>query len=547
MENLDALSPYAKVKVYWDDRPENYNKESKNRIRSHFAKKYGFNKNNIDVIYRPVKLAENGDVIEITGANIENIMDSTYQRELMKEWIKRENVIVNFDRILALDDIVNSELNIENDLVQHRSWSIRWLMIDNFLSFGEKNYMPFNKLRGLTVVNSLPANQGGKTTLTIDALKFLLHGSTTKTDKNEEIFNQYSDKNELVVRGMIEIMGEETIIERKMKRSAKKGGGWNVTNKVNYFKLLPDGEEEQLNEEDAIRTTAKLKNTIGNEKEFEMLALATEKNLDDLIGLTTTESSKVLTRLIGLEIIEQKEAAVRKMYNEFDKKKKSNQYDVVSLSHEIEEHKENVEWSISTQDDFNKKLESAKNEIIKLNNEKDSLLNSKITIDVSIITLNPSTLQDVIDEIIKDGKELAKKKEGFVARITEIGEVNFNEDEYEELRKLRNRTNVAIQVAQVDIEKLKVTIKDLIAGGICKACNRKLDDVDNTEHIKTHGARIAEQEIELEKYNVLLADTESKLLVLDNIKKSNVDWNKVKPEHKQRYDNLIKRTKLILK
>jgi hypothetical protein len=30
-----------------------------------------------------------------------------------------------------------------------------------------------------------------------------------------------------------------------------------------------------------------------------MLVLATEKNLEDLIGLTTTESGKVLTRLIG--------------------------------------------------------------------------------------------------------------------------------------------------------------------------------------------------------------------------------------------------------
>ena len=527
MENLNALSPYAKVKVYWEDSPENYTKEAKNRIRSHFAKKYGFNKNNIDVVYRPVKFSENGDVIEINGANIENIMDSTYQRELMKEWIKRENIIVDFDRILALDDIVNSELNIENDSIQHKSWSIRWLMIDNFLSFGEKNYLPFNKLKGLTVVNSLPANQGGKTTLTIDALKFLLHGNTTKTDKNEEIFNKYSDKNELVVRGMIEIMDEETIIERKMKRSAKKGGGWNVTNKVNYFKLLPDGEEEQLNEEDAIRTTAKLKNTIGNEKEFEMLALATERNLDDLIGLTTTESSKVLTRLIGLEIIEQKEAAVRKMYNEFDKKKKSNQFDVVSLTHEIEDHNEKIEWANRVQSDFNKRLEETKKVIIKLNNDKDTLLNEKITIDVNIITLNPSTLKDVIEEIIKNGKELAKKKEGFVTRIIEIGEINFDEDEYEELTKLRNRTNTAMHLTHAEIERLKATINDLIAGGICKACNRKLDDVDNTEHIKKHEAKISEQEIELEKYDKLLLDTESKLLALDNIKKLSDEKNRV--------------------
>ena len=334
------ISPYSKIKVYWDDRPENYSKEGKNRIKNHFAKKYGVNKNSIDVIYRPVKFSENGDAIEINGATIENIMDTNYQRELMREWVKREDKKVDFDRLLKLDDRVNAELNLDNSEISHTSWSIKWIMINNFLSFGENNYLPFSKLKGLNVVNSLPANQGGKTTLTIDALKFLLHGNTTKTDKNEEVFNQFSTSNELVVRGMIEISGEETIIERKMKRSAKKGGGWTVTNRVNYYKLLPDGEEEMLNEEDATRTTSKLRATIGSEKDFEMLVLATEKNLDDLIGLTITESGKVLTRLIGLEIIEMKEGIVRKMYNEFDKKKKSNEYNIITLIDEINEHEE---------------------------------------------------------------------------------------------------------------------------------------------------------------------------------------------------------------
>lgn len=156
------ISPYSKIKVYWDDRPENYSKENKNKIRNHFAKKYGVNKNNIDVIYRPVKFSDNGDVIEINGATIENIMDANYQRELMREWIKRENKNVDFNRILKLDDKINSELNIENDEVHHASWSIKWLTVNNFLSFGEDNYVPFNKLKGLTVVNSMPSNQGGK-------------------------------------------------------------------------------------------------------------------------------------------------------------------------------------------------------------------------------------------------------------------------------------------------------------------------------------------------------------------------------------------------
>jgi DNA repair exonuclease SbcCD ATPase subunit len=524
------ISPYSKIKIHWDDRPENYSKEAKNKIKNHFAKKYGVNKNNIDVIYRPVKFSENGDTIEINGATIENIMDTNYQRELMKEWVKRENKNVDFNRLLKLDDKINGELNIEDDDIYHNSWSIKWVAINNFLSFGENNYVPFNKIKGLTVVNSMPANQGGKTTLTIDALKFLLHGSTTKTDKNEEIFNQFSEKNELVVRGMVEIAGEETIIERKMKRTAKKGGGWTVTNKVNYYKLLPDGEEEQLNEEDAIRTTSKLRGTIGSEKDFEMLVLATEKNLDDLIGLTTTESSKILTRLIGLEVIEKKEAAVRSMYNDFNSKKKSNEYDVVTLTSDIDEHTEKISLGNELREKLEGNLKETKGEIKSLNDEKDRLLNSKISVDATIITLNPSKLEEEISTITENGVKLKEKISGIQLKINEIGEVNFDEDEHHRLTNEFNKTNTDIQVKESEIRRLGKVVEDLINGGICQSCNRPLDDVDNSEHIKKHNDSIKKLEGEVKKLEAYKKSVSSGLLDLSGAKSLIDEKNKLELE-----------------
>jgi DNA repair exonuclease SbcCD ATPase subunit len=392
-------------------------------------------------------------------------------------------------------------------------------MINNFLSFGEENYLPFNKLKGLTVVNSMPANTGGKTSLTIDSLKFLLHGSTTKTDKNEEIFNQYSDKNELVVRGMLELGGEEVVIERKMKRTAKKGGGWSVTNKVNYYKLLPDDEEELLNEEDAIRTTAKLRATIGSEKDFEMLVLATEKNLDELIGLTTTESGKLLTRLIGLEVIELKEGIVRKMYNEFDKKKKSNEYDVVTLNDDIVDHGEKITLGDGLQKELEQTLEDTKKTILDLNNERDKLLGSKISIDVTINALNPSKLEEEIQSLTKDGLGLKEKVGILVSRINEIGDIEFDEDLHHKLTNDYNKTKSTIQFKEAEITRLIHTIQDLIAGGICKSCNRKLDDVDNTEHINKHNETIKGLEGELENLNNLAINLDAELVELNNIKK----------------------------
>lgn len=529
IETLDKtlVSTHAKIKVYWDDFPHNYSKENKIKIRNYFASKYGVNRNNVNVVYRPIKKNAKGDNIEITGAGIENIMDVNYQRALMKEIIDRDGKSVDFDRIIALDNKVNGELNVDLTESQHKTWSLKWLMIDNFLSFGENNYIPFSKLKGLTVVNSEPANQGGKTTFTIDSVKFLLHGTTTKTDKNEQIFNTYSGKNELVVRGMIDIEGDETIIERKMRRSQKKTGEWTVVNKVHYYELLPDGTEKELNEEDAKATTKKLKETIGSEKDFELLVLATENNLDDLIGLTTTESGKVLTRLIGLEILEMKEAAARTMYNEFAKKKKSNEFDVITLSEEIEDHKEKGKMASELEKTLNERLTSTKEKIVELSNENDRLLNSKEKVDVTISELNPSKLEKEIESIVESGKGLKKDMDEFEVKIKEIGEVLFDEDRHHALTKDLSTQTSTKAVKTAEIARLELVIDDLVAGGICQSCNRKLDDVDNSEHIDGHKKQIELLKVDLSKLTSSIKAINEELDELNGIKEVIDNKNKL--------------------
>ena len=356
------------------------------------------------------------------------------------------------------------------------------------------------------------------TTLTIDAVKFLLHGNTTKTDTNEQIFNTYSDKNELVVRGMIDIEGEETIIERKMRRSAKKGGGWTVTNKLSYYRILPDGDEEELNEEDATQTTKKIKETIGSEKDFEMLVLATEKNLDDLIGLTTTESGKVLTRLIGLEILELKEKAVREMYNEFARKKKSNEFDVITLNEEIDDHNDKIILGEELEGQLKEKLENTKGEIKQYTDEVEAYLNSKEKIDVTISELNPETLEKDIATLIEKGVGLKKGVDATKAKIVAIGDVNFDEDRHHDLTKQFNAATTEKALKEAEIARLQKVVSGLIAGGICQSCNRKLDDVDNSEHIAKHELEIESLRKQVELIDKDLVKLKSGLLDLNDKK-----------------------------
>jgi hypothetical protein len=162
MDTNITIPEYAKVKVYWDDRPENYSREAKLKVRNYFSDKYGISKNNVNIVYRPVKIGKNGEVIEITGAGIENILDKNYQVELMREWFKREGKTIDFQRIIDLDKKVNGSLENDTETISNRSWTLKWLFIDNFLCFGDKNFTSFGNLNGLNIVTSEPPNQGGK-------------------------------------------------------------------------------------------------------------------------------------------------------------------------------------------------------------------------------------------------------------------------------------------------------------------------------------------------------------------------------------------------
>jgi DNA repair exonuclease SbcCD ATPase subunit len=509
----------AKIKVYWDDSPENYSRESKNRVQKYFAKKYGVDKNNIQVEYRPVKIGKNGALIQIDGASIDNIMDTAYQRELFKEWLTRNNKTVDIERLYSLDDKVNGELNSDEDETSHKRWSLKWVTLNNFLSFGDSNFFPMSHFRGLTVVNSIPENQGGKTTLTIDAMKFLLFGKTTKTDKNEDIFNLHSENNELVVRGMLEIEGDdEIIIERNMKRTKNKSGGWTIKNVLNYYKILPDGEEELLNDEDATKTTKKIKSTIGTEKDFELVVLATARNLDDLIDFTSGESGKLLTRFIGLDIIEQKEEIARGLYNTFSKTMKSNLYDVITLSEEIEIHKESNETLKTLSIDLHDKLLIETNESVNLTGQKLDLVGKKIKVDVEILTLNPSKLENEINTMIETGIKYRDKVNETIKKIEDIGVLVFDEDKHFEITNKVNSLNTSIVVKNTEITRLKNVITDLVDSGICKSCNRKLDDVDNTEHISKHESDIKKLEKEVITMTNELTILKNELVTLNQTK-----------------------------
>lgn len=514
---VNEIESSHKIKVYWDDAPENYSKELKNRIAVYFSKKYNVQKNNVNVVYRASKTDSDGNVIEISNSGVDNIMDISYQRELCKKWLEINNKKVNLDRLFKLDDTINADVNFTSSETRHRRWGIKWLEINNFLCFGQNNKISFARLDGLSVVNSEPENQGGKTTFNIDAIKFLLFGKTSKTDTNEQVFNTFTSENEVNVKGMISFGNENIVIERKMTRKEKREGGWSISNKVKYHKLLPDGGLEELNDEDATATTKSITEAVGKEDDFDITTLATANNLEDLIEMKPAMNGKLLNRFIGLEIIDEKLVACRKRYNEFNSKKVGNLYNIITLQDEIED----LETKDATLKDLlithGETVTEANQELVKLNEEKDSLLSGKIRINDELINVNTTKLELNKQEIIGNGKLKAEEKSKLQLEIDELGKFKFDEDKYAELTKTKNKALTSIRNNDSDIARFKINISSLEHDEICVTCKRPLDDVDNTSKIDEINTQIKGLEAENITLNKQVEELSEELVELDLI------------------------------
>ena len=505
----------AHIRVDWEDYPENRTVEAKNRVKSYFSKKYGVPTTSIKINFIPIIKNKEGKVIDISDGLIENIMDEEYQRKLFSEWLKRNQTNVDFKRLCKLDDKINEVLfDGELEDYRYRRWELKNLWIDNFLSYGDNNTLDYTKLKGLNVVKSEPANQGGKTIFSIDALLFLFFGKTTKTDVALENFNQFRDKNEVTVGGLITIDGEDYIIERKIKRKAKKAGGYSATNTLDFYKLLADGNRENLEGEQRRETDKMITETIGSYSDFMTTIVATAGNLESLIGTKPTERGRLLTKFIGLEVIEQKESINKKMMADFKSSMKSNVYNLKDLNDDIIEHEESISTNKENIETNKVSLTNKEDEIDSATKKKDKLLAQKVDIDDEVEEVNPQTLENEIETLTNNGLSKKKDLEETLLLIKEIGDVDFDEDVYNDLVDVKNELKISIGGIEKDIKSKEKLAKEMKEGEICSLCKQPLKDVDHTEQIRQLESEVGEKEVELEKETKNLAEVTEKITIL---------------------------------
>jgi len=472
LDTTTLENPY--IQVIWEDIPENFTQERIKSVKQYFQKKY--NSNNINVVTK-VKTEEG---VEQTIDVSMNVMDKNYQKELVTSLVEAKGHGQLLNSIMNIDSAVEQRMiTNEVEITPFKKWYIRKIEFSNFLSYGENQVIDFDKCNGITVVESDPPNFGGKTVLTVDLLLFLFFNTTTKTQKAEEIFNRFTDKNKVSVSGEITIDGEDYIIARTIERKKNKAGEWNVKTELEFFKKLTDGQLLNFTGEQRRETENFIKKSIGEEDDFLMTILTTASNLEDLIDSKPTARGQILSRFLGLEFIKKKEETAKELYSEFSKGMMSNVYNTESLRQDNQTSKSEIDSLKSEILDAEEKNSDVEQRLSKGQDYKDNLLKSKYTdLDQELVILNPEHLKNTI----KDGEERVNRVKKQIKEVNVVEPKEFyHEDKHDEVKEQINKTKIELNRAHDKWEDISDMVDKYGNGVECQHCGIKLMEAELTK------------------------------------------------------------------
>ena len=507
------------IQVVWEDLPENFTQDKLKSVKHYFSKKY--NTTNVNVLTK----AKNVETETMQSIDVSvNINDPQYQLDLITNYLKSKGYEDKADDVLGINKMVENRMSgDEENQAQFKKWYIRNIEFSNFLSYGENQKLDFDKLNGIVVVESDPPNFGGKTVLTVDLLMFLFFNETTKTTKAEEIFNRFSNKDKVHVKGEITIDGEDYVIVRNIERKLSKKGEWNVKTELDFFKKLSDGTLLNFTGEQRRETEAFIKNSIGTKEDFLMTILTTGSNLEDLLESKPTARGQVLSRFMGLEFLKRKEEVAKEIYGEFSKQKISNIYSSEQLKGDIETHQNSISDLNKQIKESKKSLSEVDEAIVKGKTYRDDMLKRKHTnIDQELSLLNPDKTKEEIQEI-------EREKSGYLTKITEIKVVEpsefYHEDKHDEVKEQYNE--VYKESVQIDTEIASINkLKSSVEGGIkCEHCGIELMNAAITN------AKIAELDgliVQKTTKTTLMQDLSRKEQSFVQLKKEFDEYEKIK-------------------
>jgi len=526
----------GKVRINWKVSPYDYSSDKANEIQVAFAKKYGIPSANVKVApdFILPKIGSGSGIM--AQATSDDIQDPVFHRKLFLEYLKLNNIKdYDMDVIDEIDKDINSKIDYQS-YEKYKRFSIKWVRWSNFQSYGPDNNFDFTTLDGLVLLNGEPANQSGKTTFAVDLLHFLLFGKSEKWDKLEELFNYtIPEATEMFVEGGLVIDGEEYVIKRTLTRPqlSKRTAKSKTIHKVEYYRVVGDSMESledyvDENGEDSRQTNKIIKESIGNENDFDLMMCITGSNLDALIDEKPTERGRMFSRWIGLLPLEQKDVLARDKFNHaVNPSLISNKYNRETLKEEIAAYLVEIEECKKKVSSYDKTSKTLEKEINSLEETKKTLLLQKQTIDADILKIDITTLRQTLTNKKNEGVQNKHKIGEITKQIGELGEVDFSAEEYDRLTESRTKMLVDRENMRSEATRLQTLIKQLKTSEFCPTCGKKLDNVDNTKQIAENQTVLDKLIADGKKKNKEIEVVEQKIQSQKDIREKYIQLNKI--------------------
>jgi DNA repair protein SbcC/Rad50 len=478
--------------------------------------------------YQYVKLCDElkskYDIQEITSSFItnkkegDNIKEDTnikikidnvkYQNSLMKKYINK-NFNMNKKKrkkILKLNKEINSIVE-KKEVINSNKWRLKYLKFSNMFSYGEDNYINFDKLKG--IVGLFAPNFYGKSSI-LDIIQFCLFDRCSRGIRTE-ILNY--KKQSLACELTLEING----VDYKIIREGKKKKNHAKTIRIDvWFWKINESEKDWvlLNGKDRHETNKLIAKYIGTYEDFIMTSLKLQKDMN-FIDYPQCKKKDFLIKLLKLNIFEDLSKVskdrlkeILAVYNDLMFEVKKVNYD--DKLKELDKYRNLLEEKLESKNHNNRLIRSFYKDINKSSLKIKNVDNKNLK-DILKLEKEIDIYKYDYESIKNELTELKEKESNFLTKIKDLKDMFSLKRQNEIINNYENKkekNNLEKKNLNDKIKELYLKIKSNVKNdnnfdNLIKKKNKVLSNLDN------HNSNIC-------KIKNNLNDIEKKIILIDN-------------------------------
>jgi len=456
-------------------------------------------------IYNRLNLSILSEHFSIDGMKQENIKD-TY--ELFNEYFKTQADIpsvldFNIAKEKFIEKYADVKTNAERLALVMSKITFKKIRFKNFISYGDE-WTEFVFVNGMYRV--IGKNGAGKTSLTIEAINFLLFGTSILKKKKDKLRNRFTklDKKKLKVEGDITIGDDEYTIKRGLDNSE--------------FEIIKNGVKI---EKPAKGYQQILNDALGlSPKQLQVMILKNKKIYKAFSTMSAEEKRTFIDRMFNIEIF----AEILKIVKQEIKDQKQ---DLIVIDKDVDKYNTLLEQEEEHLQEIENKfyenileLQDAEREKIKaIDNDKH----------LSLLRKNKIDLQEEIEELEEEEIIVDEKPLQILNRNQTKIKQDLKDFESQDVTKEINDT---IEELNEDITDLKETKDDKIG------------------KIKDKFLKLKKEIVKINEAKSMTCSLEQKVRVMDSKKNKKIELQKEiisYNEEKVKYNDEILKCETIIK